>query len=98
VLIETFRSLENGGASYVFGKLSLPSDNGGLLDGNQFFSIMIGHTPTIRWRLIFLVVEGVAGLCYHFGKNKIKFKLHFPFKATQNFLSPSNGVGVLDGD
>jgi hypothetical protein len=45
-----------------------------------------------------LVVEGGASLCYHFGKNKIKFKPYFPFKATQNFLSPFDGVGVSDGD
>jgi hypothetical protein len=46
----------------------------------------------------FLVVEGGARLCCHFGKNKIKFKSCFPFKATQKIPLLFNGVGVSDGD
>jgi hypothetical protein len=29
-------------------KIWLPSDNGGLLDGDQIFSITIGSTPTME--------------------------------------------------
>jgi hypothetical protein len=43
-------------------------------------------------------VEGAVGLCFNFGKNKIKLKPCFLFKVTQKFRSPSNGVGVLVGD
>jgi hypothetical protein len=30
-------------------KIQSPSDNGGVLDGNQIFSITIQYTPTIKW-------------------------------------------------
>jgi len=35
----------------VIEKTQLPLDNGGVFDGNQFFSFTITHTPTIKWQL-----------------------------------------------
>jgi hypothetical protein len=47
---------------------------------------------------IFSIVERGGGLCYHFGKNKNSSPPLFPCWVTEEFQSPSNGVGVWDGD
>jgi hypothetical protein len=55
----------------------LPSNSGGLSNGDQIFSIPILNTPTIKWRLIFFDCQRGFGHVLSFWKNKKKLAFTF---------------------